>query len=59
MESYAIGLDFGPDSVRSVLVNTYKGETLGSKVHWHALWKEGKCIKYSLKLSNNDFNSYL
>ena len=42
MESYVIGLDFGSDSVRSVLVNTFNGETLGSKVHWYARWKEGK-----------------
>ncbi len=40
--TYVIGLDFGSDSVRSVLVDTANGETLGSKVHWYKRWKEGK-----------------
>ena len=40
--TYVIGLDFGSDSVRSVLVNASNGETLGSKVHWYKRWKEGK-----------------
>ena len=43
MESkYVIGLDFGTDSVRSLLVNAANGETLGSKVHWYQRWKAGK-----------------
>lgn len=43
MESkYVIGLDFGTDSVRSVLVNAANGQTLGSKVHWYPRWKAGK-----------------
>lgn len=43
MESkYVIGLDFGSDSVRSLLVNAETGETLGSKVHWYQRWKAGK-----------------
>lgn len=39
---YVIGLDFGSDSVRSVLVDASNGKTLGSKVHWYRRWKEGK-----------------
>ncbi|HCX24758.1 MAG: ribulokinase [Flammeovirgaceae bacterium] len=39
---YVIGLDFGSDSVRSVLVDASNGATLGSKVHWYKRWKEGK-----------------
>ncbi|MEQ8472480.1 MAG: ribulokinase [Marinoscillum sp.] len=38
---YVIGLDFGTDSVRSVLVDASNGATLGSKVHWYKRWKEG------------------
>lgn len=41
-KKYVIGLDFGTDSVRSVLVDTAGGKTLGSKVHWYARWKEGR-----------------
>lgn len=39
---YVIGLDFGTDSVRSVLVNAANGSTVGTKVHWYKRWKEGK-----------------
>ncbi len=37
-----IGLDFGTDSVRSVLVDASNGATLGTKVHWYKRWKEKK-----------------
>ncbi|MFP4091829.1 MAG: ribulokinase [Cyclobacteriaceae bacterium] len=40
--TYVIGLDFGTDSVRSVLVDTYDGKIINSKVYWYARWKEGK-----------------
>ncbi|MGS2761497.1 ribulokinase [Sinomicrobium sp. M5D2P9] len=42
MSKYVIGLDFGTDSVRAVLVDTANGETLESEVHWYGRWKEGK-----------------
>lgn len=41
-KQYVIGLDFGTDSVRSLLVNAETGETVGSKVHWYQRWKAGK-----------------
>lgn len=41
-KQYVIGLDFGSDSVRSVLVDTQNGATLGSKVFWYPRWKAGK-----------------
>lgn len=41
-ERLVIGLDFGTDSVRAVLVNSDNGETLASHVHWYQRWKEGK-----------------
>ena len=37
-----IGLDFGTDSVRAVLVDATDGKTLASHVHWYQRWKEGK-----------------
>ncbi len=42
MEKYVIGLDYGSDSVRAVLINAIKGEEVASSVHWYARWKAGK-----------------
>ena len=39
---YTIGLDYGTDSVRAVLVDTENGDNLNSQVHWYVRWKEGK-----------------
>jgi L-ribulokinase len=38
---YVIGVDYGTDSVRALVVNTQTGETLGTAVHYYARWKEG------------------
>lgn len=37
---YIIGVDFGTDSVRSVLISS-KGEYVGDAVHYYSRWKEG------------------
>ena len=39
---YVIGLDYGTDSVRAVLVNALDGEELASSVKYYPRWKEGK-----------------
>ncbi len=39
---YVIGVDYGTDSVRSVLVNALNGEELASSVFYYPRWKEGK-----------------
>ena len=38
---YVVGLDFGTDSVRAVLVNAHDGKTIDSEVHWYKRWKQG------------------
>ncbi|MCC6723607.1 MAG: ribulokinase [Saprospiraceae bacterium] len=42
MKNYVIGLDYGTDSVRAVLIDASNGAELASSVHWYARWKEGK-----------------
>ncbi|MEZ0542812.1 ribulokinase [Fibrella arboris] len=38
---YVIGVDFGTDSVRALLVNAQTGEAAGTHVHEYARWKQG------------------
>ncbi len=42
MKNYVIGLDYGSDSVRAVLIDTEMGHGIASKVHWYQRWKESK-----------------
>jgi L-ribulokinase len=41
MKKYVIGLDYGTDSVRAVLIDTDNGAELASEVHMYARWKQG------------------
>ena len=42
MDNYVLGVDYGTDSVRSILVNARDGITLASEVYNYPRWKEGK-----------------
>lgn len=39
--SYVIGVDYGSDSVRSVLADAHSGEELASSVYYYPRWKQG------------------
>ncbi len=41
VNKYVIGIDYGTDSVRSVLVNTSNGKIVGSSVFEYPRWKKG------------------
>ncbi|HEX2974805.1 MAG TPA: ribulokinase, partial [Bacteroidales bacterium] len=40
-KKYVIGIDYGTDSVRSVIVDTDNGETVGTSVFEYPRWKKG------------------
>ncbi len=40
-ENFVIGLDFGTDSVRAVLINADTGKVFGEQVQWYSRWKQG------------------
>ncbi|MFT4032396.1 MAG: ribulokinase [Siphonobacter sp.] len=38
---YVIGVDYGTDSVRALVLNAYTGEEMGTAVYEYARWKQG------------------
>ncbi|MAM20255.1 MAG: ribulokinase [Christiangramia sp.] len=45
MNKYVIGLDYGTDSVRAVLVNAETGKEEASSTHFYERWKKGAFCK--------------
>ena len=48
MKSYVIGLDYGSDSVRAVLIDSENGNEIASEVHWYSRWKKGDFCNASI-----------
>ncbi len=42
MSKYVIGVDYGTDSVRSIIVDARNGKEIASDVFYYPRWKEGK-----------------
>ena len=42
MKDFVIGLDYGTDSARAVLVNAHTGEQIAEAVHYYARWSRGE-----------------
>ena len=47
-DSYVIGVDYGTDSVRSIIVNAISGEEIAAAVFYYPRWKQGAFCNASL-----------
>lgn len=54
MNKYVIGIDYGTDSARSVIVNAQNGDELASSVMYYPRWKEGRYCN----LSTNQYRQH-
>ena len=53
-KSYVIGLDYGTDSVRAVLLNAANGEEIATDVSYYKRWKQ----KLYCNASKNQFRQH-
>lgn len=56
---YTIGVDFGTDSVRALVVNTQTGQELGSAVSYYKRWKAGEFCDASISQFRQHPKDYL
>lgn len=57
--SFVIGVDFGTDSVRSLVVNVSTGEETGSAVYYYPRWQKGKYCDPSAQQYRQHPSDYL
>ena len=48
MDQFVIGVDYGTDSVRSVIVDALNGREIASSVYYYPRWKEGQFCNASI-----------
>jgi L-ribulokinase len=53
-DSFVIGVDFGTDSVRSIIVNAANGEEIAASIFYYPRWKKGLYCD----ASNNRFRQH-
>jgi len=46
--NYVIGVDYGTDSVRAIIVDAANGHEMASSVYYYPLWKKGLYCNASL-----------
>lgn len=56
---YTIGLDFGTDSVRSLIVNSATGEEVSGEVFYYPRWKQGLYCDATLNMFRQHPKDYL
>jgi len=59
MNVYVIGVDFGTDSVRSIIANAATGEEIASSVFYYPRWKAGKYCNPAINQFRQHPNDYL
>lgn len=58
MKKYVIGIDYGSDSGRAVIIDTADGKELASSVMYYPRWKEGKFCNPSANKYRQHPNDY-
>ena len=59
MNKYTIGLDFGTDSVRALVVSTLDGKEIATSVSYYKRWKDGLYCEPSLSQYRQHPKDYL